>query len=166
MNELILEQTPKTPQIDLNHLTGDLIFFGKSIPENAAKIYEPVLNWVKEYIQEARPITNLRLNLEYYNTASTIWFTKIFKMLLRIKESDYVIILHLYLSIRSRICRRPEFPYSSATPINTCGICSQTAASVSAPLQFWVKRSRNCSGYIPRRIYRKRSRAHRRSSLP
>ena len=99
MNELILEQTPKTPQIDLNHLTGDLIFFGKSIPENAAKIYEPVLNWVKEYIQEARPITNLRLNLEYYNTASTIWFTKIVKTLIRIKECDYVIVLHLYMSI-------------------------------------------------------------------
>jgi hypothetical protein len=99
MNELSIDQTPKTPQIDLNHLTGDLIFYGKSIPENAAKIYEPVLNWIKGYIHEARPITNLRLNLEYYNTASTIWFTKIFKMLLRITESDYVIILHLYLSI-------------------------------------------------------------------
>lgn len=99
MNELIFDQTPKTPQIDLNHLTGDIIFCGKSIPENAAKIYEPVLNWVKEYIQEARPITNLRLNLEYYNTASTIWFTKIVKTLTHIKESDYVIIFHLYLSI-------------------------------------------------------------------
>jgi len=99
MNELSIEQTPRTPQIDLNHLTGDLTFYGKSIPENAAKVYEPVLNWLKEYIQEARPITNLRLNLEYYNTASTIWFTKILKVLMLIKQPEYALILHLYLPI-------------------------------------------------------------------
>jgi hypothetical protein len=99
MNELMFEQTPKTPQIDLNHWTGELIFFGKSIPENAAKVYEPVLNWVKEYIQEAKPITNLRLNLEYYNTSSSIWFTKILKVLFQINNPDYAIILHLYLPV-------------------------------------------------------------------
>jgi hypothetical protein len=99
MNELILEQTPKTPQIDLNQLTGNLIFSGKSIPENAAKIYEPVLNWVTEYILKASPTTNLRLNLEYYNTASSIWLTKIIKVLIRINEPDYSLIVHLYLPI-------------------------------------------------------------------
>jgi hypothetical protein len=97
--ELIIEQTPKTPQIDLNQLTGDLIFCGKSIPENAAKVYEPVLNWVTEYIQKARPTTNLRLNLEYFNTASLLWFAKIIKVLILINEPDYVLILHLYLPI-------------------------------------------------------------------
>jgi hypothetical protein len=99
MDEISFEQTAKTPQIDFNHLSGDLLLYGRSIPENAAKIYEPVFNWVNEYILEPRPITNLRLNLEYYNTASTIWFTKILKTLLKIKEADYVIILHLYLPV-------------------------------------------------------------------
>ena len=74
MNELqslILENTPKTPQIDLNKFTGDLILSGRSIPENAAKLYEPVLTWVNEYINDPRPTTNLRINLEYYNSASS-----------------------------------------------------------------------------------------------
>ena len=96
---LIIEQTPKTPQIDLNQLTGDLIFSGRSIPENAAKLYEPVLNWVTEYILKARPTTNLRLNLEYFNTTSSIWLAKILKVLIRINEPDYVLILHLYLPV-------------------------------------------------------------------
>jgi hypothetical protein len=99
MKELIIEQTPKTPQIDLNQLTGELIFFGKSIPENAANIYEPVLNWISEYILHARPTTNLRLNLEYFNTTSSIWLRKILKVLIRINEPDYVLIIHLYLSL-------------------------------------------------------------------
>jgi hypothetical protein len=97
--ELLIEQTQKTPQIDLNQLTGNLIFSGKSIPENAAKVYEPVLDWVTEYVLQARPTTNLRLNLEYYNTASSIWLSKILKVLLRIKEPDYAIIVHLYLPL-------------------------------------------------------------------
>jgi hypothetical protein len=99
INELLIEQTPKTPQIDLNQLTGDLIFSGKSIPENAAKVYEPVLNWVTDYILKASPTTNLRLNLEYYNTASSIWLTKILKVLIRINEPDYALIIHLYLPV-------------------------------------------------------------------
>lgn len=99
MKELIIEHTPKSPQIDLNPLTGDLIFSGKSIPENAAKVYEPVLNWVTEYILMASPTTNLRLNLEYYNTASSIWLTKILKALIQIKEPDHALIIHLYLPI-------------------------------------------------------------------
>jgi hypothetical protein len=96
---LKIEQTPKGPQIELNQLTGDLIFSGKSIPENAAKIYEPVLNWVNEYTLKARPTTNLRLNLEYFNTASSIWLAKILKALVQINDPDYVLIIHLYLPV-------------------------------------------------------------------
>lgn len=96
---LIIEATPKTPQIELNPLTGDFIFFGRSIPENAAKVYEPILNWVSEYIKEARPTTNLRLNLEYFNTSSSLWLAKIVKVLVRINEPDYVLIIHLYLPL-------------------------------------------------------------------
>ena len=96
---LILDQTPKTPMIDLNQFTGDLIFFGKSIPENATKVYEPVLNWVTEYILKARPITNLRINLEYFNTSSLLWLSKIFKALAKINEPDYILFVHLYLPV-------------------------------------------------------------------
>jgi hypothetical protein len=99
MRELLIEQTPKTPQIDLNQFTGNLIFSGKSIPENAAKVYEPVLNWVTDYILNANPTTNLRLNLEYYNTSSSIWLTKILKALIRITDPDYALIIHVYLPI-------------------------------------------------------------------
>ena len=96
---LMVAPTAKTPQIDLNQLTGELILAGRSIPENAAAVYEPVLNWVKEYISKARPTTNLRINMEYFNTSTTIWLAKIFKVLGKIKEHDYVLIVHLYFHI-------------------------------------------------------------------
>lgn len=96
---LVIEATVKTPQVDLDLNTGDLIISGKSIPENAAKIYEPVFEWVEEYIKSPRPTTNLRLNLEYFNTASSIWLAKIIKTLIKINDPDYVLIIHLYLPI-------------------------------------------------------------------
>ena len=99
MNELIIEQTPKTPQIDLNQLSGDLLFYGRSIPENATKLYEPVLNWIAEYILTASPTTNLRLDLEYFNTASSIYLAKMLKVLTRIKIPECVLIIHLYFPV-------------------------------------------------------------------
>ena len=99
IQSLIIEETPKTPQIELNPFTGDFIFSGRSIPENAAKVYEPILRWVTEYILHPRPKTNLRLNLEYFNTSSSLWLAKIFKMLVSINEPDFVVIFHLYLPV-------------------------------------------------------------------
>lgn len=99
MQELIIEQTPKTPLIDLNQVTGDLLFSGRSIPENATKVYEPVLNWVTEYVLQANPTTNLRLDLEYFNTASSIYLAKMLKILTRINVHDYVLIIHLYFPL-------------------------------------------------------------------
>ncbi len=99
LNKFILEQTPKTPQIDLNQFSGELIFSGRSIPENAAKIFEPVLKWVEEYILNARPITNLRLNLEYFNTASMMWLSRILKVLKKIDDPEYILYIHLYVPV-------------------------------------------------------------------
>ncbi len=94
-----IEPTAKTPQIDFNYLTGELILSGRSIPENAAELYENVLKWVLEYIKNPRHTTNLRFNLEYFNTSSSIWLAKIVKALCSIKDGEYVLIIHLYFNI-------------------------------------------------------------------
>jgi hypothetical protein len=96
---LFLEPTEKTPQIDLNHLTGELILSGRSIPENAAELYEQVLVWVADYINNPRQTTNLRMYLEYFNTASSIWLAKVVKTLSKIKDPEYTLIIHLYFHI-------------------------------------------------------------------
>jgi len=99
LKNIYIEATAKNPQIDLNHLTGELIFAGKSIPENPAKLYENIVVWMKEYIKNPRQTTNLRLNLEYFNTASVIWVAKIVKTLCSMKEPENTLIIHLYFDI-------------------------------------------------------------------
>ena len=99
IKNLFIEPTAKTPQIDLNHLTGELIFSGKSIPENAAKLYENVLKWVQDYTLNPKHTTNLRINLEYFNTSSTIWLSKIVRALCSMKEVEHTVMIHLYFDI-------------------------------------------------------------------
>ena len=97
--DIFIESTEKTPQIDFNHYTGDLILSGRSIPENACNLYEPLYQWVTEYINHPRPLTNLRLNLEYFNTSSSIWLSKIIRTLSKIKDPDNVLFIHSYFDM-------------------------------------------------------------------
>jgi hypothetical protein len=99
IKNIFIERTAKTPQVDFNQLTGELILFGKSIPENAAKVYEPLLAWINDYIKSPRHTTNLRLNLEYFNTSSSIWLAKMVNALSKISEDDYVFFIHLYFDV-------------------------------------------------------------------
>jgi hypothetical protein len=99
LKKLFVEATAKTPQIDFNNLTGDLIFSGRSIPENAALVYEPTLKWIYEYVKNPRQTTNLRLNIEYFNTASSIWLAKIVKALSRMENAENVLFIHLYFEV-------------------------------------------------------------------
>lgn len=98
LKSIFIEHTATTPQIDLNHLTGELILSGRSIPENAAKLYTDVLSWVTDYIKQPRHTTNLRLNLEYFNTSSSLWLSKIVKSLCSINDTGNTLFIHLYFS--------------------------------------------------------------------
>jgi hypothetical protein len=99
INSIVIEQTAKTPHIELNHLNGEIILSGKSIPENAAIFYEPVLNWVNKYILRPRPITNIRINLEYFNTSSSIYISKLLKTLTQIDNPNCLLLVHLYVPL-------------------------------------------------------------------
>jgi hypothetical protein len=99
LKSIYIEPAARTPLVDFNNLSGELIISGKSIPENASKVYEKLLNWVTEYSNNPRPLTNLRLNLEYFNTASSLWLAKIVKTLTSINNIEFTLIVHLYFPI-------------------------------------------------------------------
>jgi len=91
--------TAKTPKIEFTHLTGELLLEGRSIPENAAKVYEPILDWVNEYVKFPCAVTNLHLKLEYFNSASLVWITKTVLALGNIKLEGAILYIHMYFEI-------------------------------------------------------------------
>ncbi|HPC98386.1 MAG TPA: DUF1987 domain-containing protein [Bacteroidales bacterium] len=99
LRNIYIEATSKTPEVDFDSMTGNLILSGRSIPENATELYDPLYKWINQYVLNPCQVTNLRLNLEYFNTASSIWIAKIVKTLSRMDKPDNLLYIHLYFNI-------------------------------------------------------------------
>jgi hypothetical protein len=71
MEILNLKGTEDTPTILLDKKNGIFEISGRSLPEDSAEFYKPVVAWINEYAKEANPTTEFTLKLEYFNTASS-----------------------------------------------------------------------------------------------
>jgi len=98
-DSLYSKKTERTPEIDFNCLTGELLLEGRSIPPNAGLVYGDAFEWIKEYAQNPYITTNLRLNLDYFNTSSTFWIAKIIRTLSSMKFPDRTLFIHMYVDI-------------------------------------------------------------------
>ena len=58
------------PTVNFNP-SGELKIIGRSIPEHPVKFYEPISNWVADFILTKPPVVNLLIHLDYLNTHST-----------------------------------------------------------------------------------------------
>lgn len=99
ISKLFIEETKNTPEISMDPGKGVFVLKGKSIPENATQLYDPVVKWLKEYINKPADETNLHFNLIYFNTASSIWMARIIKILSRINDPEKIFIINLYFHL-------------------------------------------------------------------
>lgn len=70
MEDLIIQNTTKTPQINFNYKSGDLEISGVSVPEDSVGFYAPIIKWLKTYSAEPPTKTTLTFKLAYVNTSS------------------------------------------------------------------------------------------------
>jgi hypothetical protein len=71
MDKIHIEATDETAQIILDKENGVFEFTGRSLPEDSAEFFEPILKWVKEYRKDPNPSTDIVFKLDYFNTASS-----------------------------------------------------------------------------------------------
>jgi hypothetical protein len=71
MEILNLKGTEDTPNIMLDKKNGIFEISGRSLPEDSAEFYRPVIDWINAYAKEAGPATEFVFKLEYFNTASS-----------------------------------------------------------------------------------------------
>ncbi len=81
MNNLIIEESVKTPGILFASQTGILEIKGKSIPENSLEFYRPIFEWINAYTLEPFQTTELKVKLEYFNTSSSKCLLDVFRIL-------------------------------------------------------------------------------------
>jgi len=92
MKDLIIKETEKTPSVALS-TNGVLKIEGRSIPENAAKFFKPILDWTKEFTSgEIR----VDIKLEYFNTSSSKFILEMLRLLENNPENKNILVNWFY----------------------------------------------------------------------
>ena len=71
MEVIKIKGTGDTPTIILDKDNGIFEISGRSLPVDVTTFYEPVLNWLEDYQEEANDQTVFSFKLVYFNTASS-----------------------------------------------------------------------------------------------
>lgn len=71
------EATPETPEVILDKGNNIFEFNGRSLPEDVNKFYQPIKDWIKNYINEPNQNTLIKFNLDYFNSSSARILVKI-----------------------------------------------------------------------------------------
>ncbi len=81
MEPLRIIPTVNSLDISLDAKTGLLSFSGRSIPEDSATFFNPVMDWVQEYSAHPAALTECNFKLEYFNSAARKCIMEIFRTL-------------------------------------------------------------------------------------
>lgn len=97
MERINIEATPKTPLVNFDPDKGHIELRGRSIPENSLEFYKGLLDWLDEYGNAPQPVTNVEVQLEYFNTSSSKCILDVFKALEGIhKKGKTEMTIHWY----------------------------------------------------------------------
>ncbi len=88
--------TDDTPNVILDPDNEIFEISGRSLPEDVSSFYEPILNWLEEYANNAKPKTAFTFKLVYFNTASSKMLLDILMKLEEIHEAGNEVLVQWY----------------------------------------------------------------------
>jgi hypothetical protein len=71
MQAIKIKGSDDTPNVILDKDNGIFEISGRSLPEDVAAFYEPILDWLEAYAEDPLEKTIFNFKLEYFNTASS-----------------------------------------------------------------------------------------------
>ncbi len=98
MNSLIVNPTQDTPEVVFDAEQGKLLIAGTSIPENARAFFEPMLNWISEYLKSPKAETYISFKMTYFNTVSTKYIFDIMLLAKEIAKENNTLVFNWYFS--------------------------------------------------------------------
>ncbi|GMT48583.1 MAG: hypothetical protein IEMM0008_0122 [bacterium] len=81
MDNLSMEVTKSTPFVFFDAENNVLEIKGESYPENPVAFYNPILGWLKSYLEQLKQPATFDMTLEYLNTSSSKAIMRILDML-------------------------------------------------------------------------------------
>jgi hypothetical protein len=70
MHALVFEAQDDTPKVILDKEKNIFELSGKSLPEDVIKFYQPIYDWLKQYVETPNNETIIKLKIDYFNSAS------------------------------------------------------------------------------------------------
>ncbi len=95
MQELRVESTKTSPEVVLNP-EGTIKIKGRSIQENAFEFFEPIDNWITEYIKDPADVTKVDMILDYFNSASARVFVQLLQKITTVKTRHKKFVFNWY----------------------------------------------------------------------
>lgn len=83
---LKIEPTHKTPKVYFDPKTDHFELSGRSIPEDSVGFYKKILDWIDQYGQAPNAKTEVKFELEYFNTSSSKNILELLKKLEKIYQ--------------------------------------------------------------------------------
>ncbi len=71
METIKIQGTEDTPKVILDKDAEIMEISGRSLPEDVASFYDPILSWLDEYAESPNAKTVFNFKLVYFNTASS-----------------------------------------------------------------------------------------------
>ena len=99
MIALIVDETKETPRIHFDPGNNIFEISSRSLPEDADEFYVPVIKWLETYVDKPNPKTIFNFKLDYYNTASARYITKMVKILDELSKNNQVKVYWYYREI-------------------------------------------------------------------
>ncbi|PLX10664.1 MAG: nuclear pore complex subunit [Marinilabiliales bacterium] len=96
MEPISIEGTPKTPTVNFDAESGKIEVKGRSIPENSIEFYKPLVDWLEAYAGSPASLTEVNVQLEYFNTSSSKCILDVFKKLEVIFKSGNEVVINWY----------------------------------------------------------------------
>lgn len=82
-----INKTEDKPSVFFDKQNNIFKIEGKSLPENSKEFYDPILEWISEYVKQPNKETDFVCKIDYFNSSSARKFFEIFKELEKIKDS-------------------------------------------------------------------------------
>lgn len=96
MEKIIIEGSPKTPSVNFDSEKGLIEIKGRSIPENSIEFYQPLVDWIENYVNEKVERTLVNIQLEYFNTSSSKCILDVFKKLELVHKKQENVLVNWY----------------------------------------------------------------------
>jgi hypothetical protein len=85
MDILTIASTEQTPSIVLNPIESVYTISGRSLPEDSAEFYRPVIKWLEDFKLSSHASIDFVVKLDYFNTSSSKMILDILQKLKQIK---------------------------------------------------------------------------------